>query len=277
MRADRPYRPQFSQIGLGTPVLFLHGYPEHSGIWRPLAESLSHSYCAVMPDLPGFAGSGGVEDPSARGIAAHMLRLMADLGHTRFVIVAHDIGGAVGWQLALDYPERIMACIMISAPHPADLLACLWRDMPECRLPYLDRMTDVSVAPRLDPVGLSRLVYPEAGEAIKALQGALEISDPYQIAAFYRVNLGPTAQSRWDKYAPCAVPLLAIFGADDPFIPVAAYQQIRRRLCGPFRVDVLPRQGHFLPQRVPRLLARRVHEWLTRRHLDGPSTIGELL
>lgn len=269
MPADHPCRLQFTESGRGLAVLFLHGYPEHGAIWQPLAEYLSHSFRAVMPDLPGFAGSEGGEDPSAHGVAAQMLRLMTDLGHARFVVVAHDIGGAVGWQLALNYPERVLACVMISAPHPADLLACLWRDMPERRLPYLERMMDTSVLPSLDPAGLAHIVYPERCAAGEALRSALERSDPHQIAAFYLANLGPTAEETWNLCPPCQVPLLAIFGEDDPFIPEAAYQHIERRLRGPFRVDVLPGQGHFLPQRVPYLLARRIDDWLTAHHSEG--------
>lgn len=274
MRSDRPSCLQFSQTGRGTPILFLHGYPEHSGIWQPVAGLLSRSFRAVMPDLPGFAGSQGDEDPSARSVAAQMLRLMTDLGHSRFAVVAHDIGGAIGWQLALDSPERISACVMIGAPHPADLLACLWREMPERRLPYLDRMMNIDVVPSLDPVGLARLVYPEPCEAGNALRGALARSDPHQIAAFYRANLGPTAEETWDHCPPCPVPILALFGADDPYIPEAAYQHIGRRLSGQFRVDVLSGQGHFLPQRIPRQLAGRIEEWLTPQNFAAAPTIG---
>jgi pimeloyl-ACP methyl ester carboxylesterase len=47
------------------------------------------------------------------------LRLLAEhFGHARFVLVAHDWGGAVAWNFAAAYPDRVEKLVIVNAPHP---------------------------------------------------------------------------------------------------------------------------------------------------------------
>ena len=50
-----------------------------------------------------------VED--LRALAAH-------LGAEKFVLVAHDWGGAVAWAFAIAYPQLLEKLVIINAPHP---------------------------------------------------------------------------------------------------------------------------------------------------------------
>lgn len=97
--------------GTGAPVLLLHGFPETRLTWRKVAPLLSDRFRVVCPDLPGYGDSERLGDgPSGfdkSRIAAHMIALMAALGHDRFAIVGHDRGALVAFRAALNHPDAI--------------------------------------------------------------------------------------------------------------------------------------------------------------------------
>jgi len=101
--------------GKGPPLLLLHGFPQTLAIWHQVAPTLARHFTLVIPDLPGYGASKGpVPDAgnvnySKRQTAETMVRLMAALGHQKFLLAGHDRGGRVGYRLALDHPECVVA------------------------------------------------------------------------------------------------------------------------------------------------------------------------
>jgi haloacetate dehalogenase len=101
--------------GAGPPLLLLHGYPQTHAIWHKIAPHLAKKFTLVMPDLPGYGESEGpIPDPedrnySKRNIARLLALLMSHLGHETYMLAGHDRGGRVGFRMALDYPERVVA------------------------------------------------------------------------------------------------------------------------------------------------------------------------
>jgi haloacetate dehalogenase len=69
----------------------------------------------VIPDLPGYGASKGPppdpanENYSKRNMSRLLVLLMSHLGHERYIVAGHDRGGRVGFRIALDYPERVVA------------------------------------------------------------------------------------------------------------------------------------------------------------------------
>jgi pimeloyl-ACP methyl ester carboxylesterase len=117
--------------GAGPVILFLHGFPEFWYEWKRQLQEFGRDHLAVAPDLRGYNLS---EKPSdveqyrinllvedIRGLAEHFSP------GKKFVLVAHDWGGAVAWVFAIAHPEYLEKLIIINAPHPGifrRLLAC---------------------------------------------------------------------------------------------------------------------------------------------------------
>lgn len=101
--------------GDGVPVLLLHGYPQTHVIWHKVAPLLATKFALVIPDLPGYGASkgpvpdAGHQNYSKRNTARLIASLMSTFGHEEFHIAGHDRGGRVGFRLALDHPERVLA------------------------------------------------------------------------------------------------------------------------------------------------------------------------
>ncbi len=96
--------------GDGDPVVFLHGNPTLSYLWRNVIPHLSGQARCLAPDLIGMGDSGKAPGGSYR-FADHARYLDAwfdALGLTeRVVLVGHDWGSALGFDWARRHPERV--------------------------------------------------------------------------------------------------------------------------------------------------------------------------
>ena len=96
--------------GSGDPVVFLHGNPTSSYLWRNVIPHLSGQARCLAPDLIGMGDSGKAPGGSYR-FADHARYLDAwfdALGLTeRVVLVGHDWGSALGFDWACRHPERV--------------------------------------------------------------------------------------------------------------------------------------------------------------------------
>jgi len=106
----------------GRPlILFVHGFPEFWYEWEAQLREFGGDCFAVAPDLRGFNLSDMPADPSAykaRHIVDDLRLLAAHLGYEKFVLVAHDWGGAIAWNLAIALPQLLHKLIIVNSPHP---------------------------------------------------------------------------------------------------------------------------------------------------------------
>jgi haloalkane dehalogenase len=102
----------YVDTGSGDPVVFLHGNPTSSYLWRNVIPHVeSHARC-IAPDLVGMGESGGTADGSYRFVehARYLDAFFEALGLTENVtLVGHDWGGALGFYWARRNPEKVRA------------------------------------------------------------------------------------------------------------------------------------------------------------------------
>ena len=100
----------YVDTGDGDPVVFLHGNPTSSYLWRNVIPHLAGQARCLAPDLIGMGDSGKAPGGSYR-FADHARYLDAwfdALGLTeRVVLVGHDWGSALGFDWACRHPERV--------------------------------------------------------------------------------------------------------------------------------------------------------------------------
>jgi pimeloyl-ACP methyl ester carboxylesterase len=101
-------RVAFDRVGKGSPVLLLHGAFQTRYLWRHAAEVLAARHTVIAPDLRGLGDTGDADGKfDFKSVAAELAALMATLGHQRYAVVGHDLGGGVGYALAAMTPERV--------------------------------------------------------------------------------------------------------------------------------------------------------------------------
>lgn len=103
-------------------ILFVHGFPEFWYAWKEQLAEFGKDHHAVAPDLRGFNLSDKPADVNqyrAPFLMEDIRALIGHLGHRRCVLVAHDWGGAVAWNLAAALPDYVEKLVIINSPHPA--------------------------------------------------------------------------------------------------------------------------------------------------------------
>jgi pimeloyl-ACP methyl ester carboxylesterase len=114
-------RLHYATAGSGPLMLFVHGFPQFWHAWHALLPEFARTHQAVAPDTRGINLSSkpeGVKAYHATQLTEDLRQLILHLGHERCVLVAHDWGGAVAWNLAVQHPELIEKLVIINAPHP---------------------------------------------------------------------------------------------------------------------------------------------------------------
>jgi haloalkane dehalogenase len=104
--------------GTGDPIVFLHGNPTSSYLWRNIIPHLEPLGRCLAPDLVGMGESGKAPDGSYRFVdhARYLDAWFERLGLTQNVtLVVHDWGSALGFHWARRHPERVKSLVYMEA------------------------------------------------------------------------------------------------------------------------------------------------------------------
>ena len=123
---EYPFRSRFLETphgnmhyvdeGSGEVVLFLHGNPTWSFMYRSLIKGLSGRFRCVAPDYIGFGLSAKPFDVSylPQFHAGNLERFVEALGLRDVTLVVHDWGGSIGMSYALDHPDNVRRLIVFN-------------------------------------------------------------------------------------------------------------------------------------------------------------------
>ena len=113
----------------GPLVILLHGFPENWASWKEQIGPLANwGFRVVAPDQRGYnltEKPEGVQNYQMNEMTEDVLSLIAHFGRERAVIVGHDWGGAVAWNLAIRHPQQVERLVILNIPHPAALRRAL--------------------------------------------------------------------------------------------------------------------------------------------------------
>jgi haloalkane dehalogenase len=104
-------------VGAGDPIVFLHGNPTSSYLWRNVIPQLTDAGRCLAPDLIGMGRSGKAAGSRYR-LGDHVRYLDAwfeALALRRVTLVVHDWGSALGFHWARRHPERVRALVYMEA------------------------------------------------------------------------------------------------------------------------------------------------------------------
>ncbi len=102
--------------GEGEAIVFVHGTPTWSFVWRQQIKALSRNYRCIAPDHVGFGMSEKPTDfaytPEAH--ADNLEQLIQHLQLKNITLVVHDFGGPIGLRYALRYPENVKNLVILN-------------------------------------------------------------------------------------------------------------------------------------------------------------------
>lgn len=97
-------------------LIMIHGWLSHRGVWRTTMPALQDRFYCVAVDLLGFGDNDKPADADY-SIAAQAQRIVAladELGHQRFSLIGHSMGGQISTHIAaITAPERVDQLIIV--------------------------------------------------------------------------------------------------------------------------------------------------------------------
>ncbi|WP_308491497.1 alpha/beta fold hydrolase [Microbacterium terrisoli] len=266
--------------GDGPDVLLLHGFPQSSRSWMPVADRLAAHAHIVVPDL---RGAGATDAPrggyDSETVSRDVLGLLDELGIERAVLVAHDWSALVGFDLCLAHPERFSGYIAIGVPAPyirmtPRLAGALMAAMPHLWFQWV--IATPGFGPWLLSHGRQRFahwllesfaVHPMDADDIAAHIAALrEPARARAASQLYRHLILPgfvkIMAGRYRGRVLCTRTLV-LFGGDDGLIPRGALT-IPEEDAPHTRVQFVPGGAHFVvddqPEQTARVIAQFIDE-----------------
>jgi pimeloyl-ACP methyl ester carboxylesterase len=254
-------------------VIFLHGWPETSHMWKKLMSGLSEKgfYC-VAPNLRGYSKEACPKGKKHYGLdqlTEDVLNISKFMNKSKFHLVGHDWGAAIGWKVVHDHPENILSWTGISVPHLQAFGKAMVVDSEQGKmsqyiknfqLPYLPEMqirkNDFSILKRL-------WKHSEPNE----VDDYLEIfRNPKQLTAsinYYRSNYKLLKNAAKDRIlGDIHVPTLFIWGTKDVAIGAYSVGESHRYMKNDYEFIALD-SGHWLVQTNYQELKKAI-----TRHID---------
>lgn len=122
------HRVHYVEAGRGAPVLFVHGNPTSSYIWRNILPKVASDAGrrGIALDLLGFGRSGKLEGGEyTLDLHAEVLESFIEkLGLVGLVLVLHDWGGPLGMRYAVRHPGNVQGIVLMET----FLWDLAWRD-----------------------------------------------------------------------------------------------------------------------------------------------------
>jgi haloalkane dehalogenase len=271
----------YVETGTGDPIVFLHGNPTSSYLWRNVIPHLEGAGRCIAPDLIGQGDSQKLENSGPDRYRfvehrEHLDDLLEQLGvEANVTLVVHDWGSALGFDWANRHREAVKGIAYMEAivcPIPT------WNDWPEMirglfqglRSPageemilaknvFVERILPGSVLRGLgeEEMAVYRRPFAEAGEARRpTLTWPREIpiaGEPADVTAI--------ARDYADWLAASDVPKLFI-NADPGAILVGKLREFCR--TWPNQSEVTVRGSHFIQEDSPDAIGAAVAAWLAK-------------
>ncbi len=231
-------------FGQGKPIVLVHGWAMHSGIWREFARQLALNYRVICVDLPGHGHSEAIEPFTLERISAELVNAIPEQG---CCWLGWSLGATVVLDMAARYPERVSSLIML-AGNPAFVgvapTTSQWPGMDVLLLDaFAEQLNENCQATLLRFLALQVNGLPDQKALLKALKTAVfECAVPDQATLQGGLNILKQADMR-PVLSELNFPVSAILGSLDALVPVDVGQKMQQLLPS-LELNIIDRAGH---------------------------------
>jgi len=256
--------------GDGPSVIFLHGEPTWSFLWRKVIPPVRDAgFRCLAPDLVGFGRSDKPSDIAFYSYDRHVAcaaSLLEDLDVRDATVVVHDWGGLIGLRLAVEHPQRIERLVILNTG----------------LFTGRQRMTDAWTAfrdfvARTEDLPVGMLVrggcHTDPGDEVIAAYDA-----PFPTAASKAgARAFPLLIPRTPEEPGAAAgrrvlealredlrPTLMLWADSDPVLPLSVGERFAEAIARP-APRAIEHAGHFLQEDQGPLIGALIADWLTAR------------
>ncbi|MEY4529023.1 MAG: hypothetical protein RL768_2742 [Nitrospirota bacterium] len=236
------------EAGIGDPIIFVHGVVTTSNIFPKYLNAYSPDFRGIAVDLRGYGDSQKPDSGfTVKQFSTDLIALADKLGIDKPVWVGVSMGGMILQQLALDYPERVRALVLVSTTDGAMVLD---KDLPTIGNPRDYREVSTNIIVESFPQGTPSTLYQPLLDRIPTWNGTV-----------LREALTSMAQSNvHGRLHTITAPTLVIVGAKDDVATPAIARGIQAQIAGAQLVEF--NTGHFMMAEDPERFRTVLREFL---------------
>jgi len=239
------YRDEGDASGDENPLVFLHGIPTWSYLWRGVAPAFEDDRRVIAPDFVGYGNSAMYDgfDRSVRAQEQVLDSLLTQLDVEQIDLVAHDIGGGVALRYAAHNPDAVGKLVLSNS-----IAYDSWpiQFVVDLGLPAtINDMTVDDVEEQLTQMFQGTLIDPD-DEFVTAMVSRFA-SDDGRISLSRNAIATNTSHTTEIDYDAITAETSFIWGERDDFQPITFAEQLNENLAnttGITRLDA----NHWVPE-----------------------------
>jgi pimeloyl-ACP methyl ester carboxylesterase len=208
----------YERIGVGTPLMLIHGYPLDHTIWNDVIPLLKNDFDLILPDLRGFGQSDTVETPYTMfDMADDLAGLLDYLKIEKAALAGHSMGGYIALAFARKYPQRVSGLGLVSSQAAAD--------SPEGK----DRRYQTAAEVAQKGVGIVAEAMPPKLSADVRVQAFARVVIEQQnpLAVMGALKAMAEREDLMSYISSATFPVTLIHGNEDVLIPIERAQEIK--------------------------------------------------
>lgn len=229
----------YDDVGSGVPVVFVHGFPHHRGLWSPQVNALVDRARCIAPDLRGFGDSTAAQPYSMERYADDLAGLLNTARIERAVIVGLSMGGYIAFAFWRLHRERVRALVLADTRAGADAEA--GRHKRQELIAMARERGAGAVADAMLPgmIGKStRAKNPDVVESVHRMLAAAPVDG--MVGALEAMMARPDSTA---LLATIDVPTVIIVGDEDVLTPVEESRAMADGIRGS-RLEIIAGAGH---------------------------------
>ncbi|MGB7588587.1 MAG: haloalkane dehalogenase [Solirubrobacterales bacterium] len=275
---DFPFESRYAEVGglrlayldegEGKPVVFFHGEPTWSFLWRKMIPPVRDAgYRCIAPDYAGFGRSDKPTDLDWYTYDRHvelMAGLLEELDVRDATAVVHDWGGPIGLRLAVEHPDRFSRLVVMeTGPFTGhQRMSDAWlqfrefvRGNPDVPVGFLVR-GGCKNDPGDEVIAAYEAPYPNAESKAGARAFPLILpTDPEMPGAAEGKRVA-------DALRDDERPALVLWADSDPVLPFSVGERVSSQLGFP-PPRPIENASHFLQEDAGGEIGRIIAEWLS--------------
>jgi len=260
----------YAALGKGPLVVMIHGFPDFWYTWRKQMRALADTnYRVAAVDLRGYNLSDkpeGVDSYAMPLLIEDIAAVIAKEQAKSAIVVGHDWGGAIAWNVAMRRPELVELLVICNLPHPAGIAREIANN-PQQRKnsAYAFNFQKPDAHKTLNAEALTSWVTDAT--ALPRYIDALNDSDFESMLNYYKANYPrpdapPAATPEFPKVK---VPVLMFHGLKDQALLPGALNGTWEWVEKDLTIVTIPESGHFVQQDAAEQVSTTLVDWLKRR------------
>jgi 3-oxoadipate enol-lactonase len=259
--------PNYSTLGAGPMVMFLHGIGGGHLAFAPQLETFAEAgYRAVAWDMPGYGHSDPIEPYTFKGLAEKCIALIEALSagdRPPVCLVGHSMGGMVAQEVVARRPDLVRQLVLCGTS------ASFGRPDGDWQRQF--------VAQRMAPLSAGQSMAEVARCLVPAMAGPRALPEGLRLAEHCMSGVRPGTYRRalealvtFDRRASLAqitAPTLLVAGENDPNASPEVMRKMGAQILGS-RLCVMPGIGHLMNLEDPDAFDRLVLGFLSENQVQ---------